>query len=153
MANISDIIESFILDLLKQDDNVNLSRNELANYFNCAPSQINYVLSTRFTNDRGYNVVSRRGGSGYIKLIKLDYTGNDYLQELITERLKEPLDYISCKQILSHLVDCDIISENEFKLIYLAVSPKALANPIHLEDKLRSQILKNVLIGIESKGL
>ena len=64
MANISDIIESFLLETLGDNDTLNISRNELANYFACAPSQINYVLSTRFTPDRGYLIESRRGGAG-----------------------------------------------------------------------------------------
>ena len=62
MANISDIIERFLLDSLEKSDRISISRNELADYFDCAPSQINYVLSTRFTLDRGYIIESRRGG-------------------------------------------------------------------------------------------
>ena len=64
---ISDKIESFILELLKEDDDwLEIGRNELASVFNCVPSQINYVISTRFNQDRGYIVESRRGGGGYL---------------------------------------------------------------------------------------
>ena len=69
MANISDVIEQFLLDSLGEDDSLELSRNELANYFSCAPSQINYVLATRFTPDRGYAIISKRGGGGGIRVI------------------------------------------------------------------------------------
>ena len=64
MSNLSDIIEEFILNTIGSDDTLNLSRNELANFFNVSPSQINYVLSTRFTIDRGYLTESKRGGGG-----------------------------------------------------------------------------------------
>ena len=146
MANISDVIEKFILDALKTDDNIDLSRNELASFFNCAPSQINYVLATRFTTDRGFEVVSQRGGSGYIRLIKLDFDDNEDLKDLIQNRLKEPIDFKSAKQIMENLQDCGVINKNEEELILSAISPKSLANPLNIDDKLRSQILKNVFI-------
>lgn len=146
MANISDVIEKFILDALKTDDNIDLSRNELASFFNCAPSQINYVLATRFTTDRGFEVVSQRGGSGFIRLIKLDFDDNENLKDLIQNRLKEPIDFKSAKQIMENLQQCGVIEKNEEELILSAISPKSLANPINIDDKLRSQILKNVLI-------
>ncbi|MGN1227051.1 MAG: CtsR family transcriptional regulator [Christensenellales bacterium] len=150
MANISDIIEKFLLDALKQDEMMEISRNELASFFNVAPSQINYVLSTRFTTDRGFEVVSQRGGSGFIRLIKLDFTNDDHLQNLIQNRLKEPIDFNSTKQIVSNLLDNNVINESEQSIILSAVSPKALANPMNIDDKLRSQILKNILIGLIS---
>ena len=66
MASISDIIEKFILDNLGESDEIDISRNELANFFSCAPSQINYVLETRFTVDRGFVKESKRGGGGFV---------------------------------------------------------------------------------------
>lgn len=63
---VSDIIEQFLLDMLREDADVTLRRNELAQQFSCAPSQINYVIDTRFTGQRGYIVESQRGGGGYI---------------------------------------------------------------------------------------
>ena len=69
MANLSDLIEAFLLRTQGEDDMLQISRNELANYFSVAPSQINYVLSTRFTPDRGYTVESRRGGGGCVTVV------------------------------------------------------------------------------------
>ena len=80
--NLSDIIEDFILKTIGEDSSLNLSRNELANFFNVSPSQINYVLSTRFTFDRGFETESKRGGGGYIVLKKLNLD-DDYLSNLI----------------------------------------------------------------------
>ena len=151
MANISDIIEKFLLDALSHDDSMDISRNELANYFNVAPSQINYVLSTRFTTDRGFEVVSQRGGSGYIRLIKLDFSNDDYIKDLISNRLKNPIDYNSAKQVLLNLKDNNIISESEYDIILTMISQKALSNPFNIEDKLRSQIMKTLMISLLSR--
>ena len=151
MANISDIIEKFLLDALSHNDSMDISRNELANYFNVAPSQINYVLSTRFTTDRGFEVVSQRGGSGYIRLIKLDFSNDDYIKDLISNRLKNPIDYNSAKQVLLNLKDNNIISESEYDIILTMISQKALSNPFNIEDKLRSQIMKTLMISLLSR--
>ena len=151
MANISDIIEKFLLDALSHDDSMDISRNELANYFNVAPSQINYVLSTRFTTDRGFEVVSQRGGSGYIRLIKLDFSNDDYIKDLISNRLKNPIDYNSAKQVLLNLKNNNIISESEYDIILTMISQKALSNPFNIEDKLRSQIMKTLMISLLSR--
>ena len=72
MASISDVIEQFILQALADDDLLQLSRNDLATFFSCAPSQINYVLSTRFTPEKGFMIESKRGGGGCINLIRLN---------------------------------------------------------------------------------
>ena len=151
MANISDIIEKFLLDALSHNDSMDISRNELANYFNVAPSQINYVLSTRFTTDRGFEVISQRGGSGYIRLIKLDFSNDDYIKDLISNRLKNPIDYNSAKQVLLNLKDNNIISESEYDIILTMISQKALSNPFNIEDKLRSQIMKTLMISLLSR--
>lgn len=73
MPRLSNIIEEFIKELLEETEDgiVEIQRNELADYFDCAPSQINYVLTTRFTPYMGYYVESRRGGGGYIKIVKV----------------------------------------------------------------------------------
>ena len=146
MNSISDIIEKFILDAIKQDEEIDLSRNELANFFGCSPSQINYVLSTRFTLDRGFDVTSQRGGGGYIRLVRVSA---DSLVGTVVSRLKEPIDYLGAKHIIENLVFNDVLKEDEAEVLSLAVSEKALSNPINNEDYLRSQILKNVLINIK----
>lgn len=146
MGNISDIIEKFILDAIKQDSVIDLSRNELANFFGCSPSQINYVLSTRFTLDRGFDVTSQRGGGGYIRLVRVS---EDSILSTVLNRLKEPIDYLGAKHILDNLVYNRIVSENEANIMYLAVAPKALLSPINNQDHIRSQILKNILINLK----
>lgn len=148
MPNISDIIERFILEQMQEENVLNLSRNELASFFNCAPSQINYVLSTRFTNPRGFIVESRRGGGGYVKVIRLSSENGDYIQTLISEMLSDEIDFTTAKQICDNLLDRGIINKGECDVIISAISNNALNNPIKLEDKLRANILRNILINI-----
>ena len=148
MQNISDVIEQFILDQLQDYGELNLSRNELASFFNCAPSQINYVLSTRFTNPKGFIVESRRGGGGYIKLTRVDLDKNDYLEKLICDTIKDEIDLNLANQLVDGLLVRGIIDEREHNIIMSSISNKALSNPLKMENKLRANILKNILINI-----
>ena len=148
MSNISDIIEQFILEQLDEFGEINLSRNELANYFNCAPSQINYVLSTRFTNPRGFITESRRGGGGYIKLIRVDLKQNDYLEKLITDTIQDEITLSESMQLISGLKERGLITDREYDMLTTCLSNKSLSNPLKLEDKIRANILKNVLVNI-----
>ena len=77
MAQLSDSIEQFIKNLMEEDRQIDLKRNELAQHFGCAPSQINYVLATRFSIDHGYVIESRRGGGGYVRIIRIQRIGPD----------------------------------------------------------------------------
>ncbi len=147
MRSISDIIEEFILQQLSLEDEINLSRNELAVFFNCAPSQINYVLSTRFTPIRGFDIESRRGGGGFIKIYKLNSSSEyEYLQTLLNNVIGEEIDYNTGLQLLENLKLRLFIEDGEYNIIKSVISPKSLANPIKMEDKLRAKILKNVLL-------
>ena len=148
MSNISDIIEQFILDQIDEFGEINLSRNELANFFKCAPSQINYVLSTRFTNPRGFITESRRGGGGYIKLIRLNLDKNDYLEKLITDTIQDEISYNEATQLIDGLMERELLTEREYNIIMSAISNKALSNPIKMENKLRANILKSILVNI-----
>lgn len=148
MSKISDEIEEFILEQLSDDLSVNLSRNELADFFGCAPSQINYVLATRFTPLKGYDVESRRGGGGYIKIIKLGSDSDDILKNIVYEILEQPISYNQAIQLLEGLENRLIVTESEYNLIKDAISPKALASPVVIQDKLRAKILQNILLGL-----
>ena len=150
MQNLSDIIEEFILNNFGDSDSLNLSRNDLASFFNVSPSQINYVLATRFTLDRGYLTESKRGGGGYIKLSRLEFEKDSYILEVIRS-LSRSLDYNSACYILENLINLNIIDNNEFEIIKSSISPKALQNPFRIEDELRSNIFKNILTNLIRK--
>ena len=148
MSNISDVIEQFILDQIEEFGEINLSRNELANFFNCAPSQINYVLATRFTNPKGYITESRRGGGGYIKLIRLDMDKNDYLSRLIVDTIQDEISYNDALQLINGLIQRKLLSDREYNIINSAISNRSLSSPLKIEDRLRANILKNILVNI-----
>lgn len=148
--NLSDIIEDFILKTIGEDSSLNLSRNELANFFNVSPSQINYVLSTRFTFDRGFETESKRGGGGYIVLKKLNLD-DDYLSNLI-KNLNPEVDYSQVCYICENLEKKKIITQNESEIIKVALSNKALSNPLKMENALRYNIFKSILINLKNRG-
>jgi len=152
MPNVSDIIESFILSTMGSSDDINLSRNELADYFNCAPSQINYVLSTRFNLNRGYIIQSQRGGGGFIRLVKIKDFDSSYIYHIIDNNLNEDISYKNAQFLLEDLCLKGFISKERAQTILYAISDRALANPVKMESKLRSNILKNVLINILKEG-
>ena len=143
MSNVSDIIEQFILSTIGEDDTMDLSRNELATYFAVAPSQINYVLSTRFTVERGYIVEGKRGGGGYIRLYRINvdkdilHVAYDAIGNALTER--------QGVHLLSRILEENEITEREFALLTASISDKALSMPIGLKDEMRANILKSVL--------
>lgn len=136
----SDKIEAFITELLKDDDSdwLELGRNELAGIFNCVPSQINYVISTRFGPDKGYMVESRRGGGGYIRIKRIYENPN---AKEISEKIGDELSFGDAQNITKHLLDTDKISEREKRIIDSVLSDKAVK-----EDKTRAEILKNILV-------
>lgn len=146
MANISDIIEAFLLNTLGDDDSLSISRNELANYFSCAPSQINYVLSTRFTPERGYSVESRRGGGGFITVVRLSQSPHEMLEELIGQTIADGLTYGRACQILERMISEDLLSEREAGILKTVLSDKSLVAPAVAKDGLRAGIMKAVIL-------
>lgn len=145
MANISDIIEQFILKSLGDDESVDISRNELANFFSCAPSQINYVLETRFTLDKGFVKESKRGGGGYIKISKINVEDDNYMNNLILESVGDELSYKRLTQILFKLRNEKIISKRESEIISSSLSEQSLSMPFNIKDSIRAKAFKNIL--------
>ena len=152
MANISDIIEEFILKQLEEDEAINLSRRELADFFNCAPSQINYVLATRLTTPRGYVVESHRGGGGYIKLVRVDVSKDMYLQSLLNNILTFNIDYVAGLNIIDNLIKKGYIDKNQGRILNYAIMPKALATPVMDDDRIRASVLRNVVVNLIKEG-
>lgn len=147
MATISDVIENFILSTLGTNNDLNLSRNELAGYFNCAPSQINYVLTTRFNLNRGFIIQSQRGGGGYIRIVRIKDFDDNYIHKVI-DSIRDEINFNEARFILEDLMNKKFLTSSQAKTVLYAVSDKALTNPIKLEGKLRANILKNVFINI-----
>ena len=152
---LSDSIESFIKTMLNEDSTeVELKRNELAEYFGCAPSQINYVLATRFSPDHGYLTESRRGGGGYIRIVRVVQSGSQRLMYLVNERIGDSLEEDECVRIISQLKEQRIVSAEEAQLMASAVSSRALGIPVPdmLKGSLRARMMKSMLMTIAARN-
>jgi len=144
---ISDSIENFIRELLEAQSSVELKRNELASYFNCVPSQINYVIQTRFTTERGYMVESRRGGGGYVKITRVELPGNRMIEHVLGT-IGHSVDIMTVEAILNTLYVNNIIGSAEAKIIMTACSNNALSAIADgpLKNRVRADIFKNLLL-------
>lgn len=151
---ISDTIEQFIKVMLEQEDReVEIKRNELAEYFQCAPSQINYVLSTRFTPDHGYLTESRRGGGGFIRIIRIAHEEGELLNYVVNERIGDRIGQKAAQILLSQLAQQEAVSMEDAKLMYAALTAQALAVPIpeNMKDTIRAKILRSMLQRLVSR--
>ena len=145
---LSDSIEQFIKTMLTQDENdVELKRNELAEYFGCAPSQINYVLSTRFTPDHGYIIESRRGGGGCIRIFRMRQDTSAQLSYMRNQRIGDSIDALTASHLIQQLQERKAVTPGEAALMNAAVSDQSLSLPItaEMKDALRAKILKRML--------
>lgn len=142
--NMSDIIESYLKEILDQKNQIEIRRSEMADLFNCVPSQINYVINTRFTIHKGYKVESKRGGGGYIRILKVNLlTSNDYL-ETMSEVIESDLTESEAHAILEQLYGNNLISAREFRLLVTIFDTKNLSTCEDL-NKLRSQMMMGLL--------
>ena len=145
---ISDLIASFLQESLEtaEDGVLEIQRNDLAQRFNCVPSQINYVMTTRFSPERGYIVESRRGGNGYIRITRVRVDRQTLLMHVLNS-LGNQVDLPSARAILSNLVQSGALSEEIARALLAAVGDKALGTvPREFRDALRVDIMKQVLI-------
>lgn len=150
MARLSDIIEDFIKEMFQENNEseLQIKRNELANYFSCAPSQINYVLTTRFTEDKGYYIESKRGGGGCIIIRRIEFTNNKNLKELIVDRIGNSITYDNAMNIIDGLVEMAVITEREAIIMKIAINDRVFGNIDTSKNMLRANILKNIIMVI-----
>ena len=148
---LSDSIESFIKALLEQEEpEVELKRNELAEYFGCAPSQINYVLATRFTPDHGYVIESHRGGGGYIRIVRVVEQPGQRLLYLIHQRIGDSLTETEAARLIAGLCEQKLITRDEADIMRSAVGAQALSVPLTeaMKDVLRARSMKAMLTAV-----
>ncbi len=144
----SDIIEEFIKELFDEKDDIEIQRNELAEQFNCVPSQINYVISTRFKPSQGYYVESRRGGGGHIRIKKVNNTKSDYIMHIINN-IGSEITANEVDILISDFLTYQILEPKEAKLVKVATSDNVLQLAREVKDKVRARILKNMLLNLE----
>lgn len=146
----SDIIEEFIKEMLDEsnEEYLEIQRNELAQQFNCVPSQINYVISTRFKPSQGYYVESKRGGGGNIRIKKVNASKSDYLIHIINNIGKE-MSSNEVDILINDFLTYNIITQTEAKLLKVATSDNVLRLGKEIKDEVRARIFKNMLLNIE----
>ncbi len=139
---ISDLIEQMLTQMLSASDgSVEIQRNILAGQLNCVPSQINYVIKTRFTPEKGYSIESRRGGGGSITIRRVESSSGNAVLALI-QSIGSSLDFRSASDYISRLLSASLITEREANIMTAALSEKSLKNEV------RASIFKNMLLTI-----
>lgn len=145
VAQISDSIEQFIKDMMDADNEIELKRNELAQHFGCVPSQINYVLSTRFSVQHGYVIQSKRGGGGYIRIVRVQMDNErDLLGEMI-DTIGQEISQDCAQALISRLRDLKLVSAREAAIMTSATQDSALNLPVRAKDMLRAGVLRNMI--------
>lgn len=151
MRNLAELIEQYLRGILMQNNIVELQRRELAKVFRCAPSQINYVLETRFTLDRGFIVESKRGGGGYIRITQIKWQSSDNLPQLIDELIPNSLQEHDSEILLSSLVERELISSGAAQLAFQLMIKDFSDLPSEYADFLRARFLKALLLVLGSQ--
>ena len=146
--NMSDIIEKMLIDMLKeQDGSVEIQRNTLAGELNCVPSQINYVIQTRFTPERGYIIESRRGGGGGVRIRTVKTDRSTYPMHIVNA-VGNTLSYRTAAVFVQNLLDYECITPREAHIILGAVNDKVLPFTADIRDTVRARIFKGMVTSI-----
>ncbi len=143
--NMTDIIEAYLKAYLEKQEHLEIKRSDIANRFDCVPSQINYVINTRFTQEHGYLVESKRGGGGYIRILKVHLVDEvDEIDQMI-DLIGNQISQRNGINIIETLTERKIITQREAALI-LSVIEKAVLQTITEEEQIaRAQLLKTFL--------
>lgn len=144
---ISDSVANYILQLLNETNGTaEIQRNELASFLGCVPSQINYVITSRFTPEQGYLVESRRGGGGYIRITRLQLSKADMIMHIINA-VGDTLDAATARAMTQNMLQNGVLDQVSAELIQAAVSEQSLAAvPKELRDAVRAALYKNMLL-------
>lgn len=145
---ISDLITAEILKMLNESEQntAEIQRNEFANGLGCAPSQINYVLSSRFTPEHGYIIESRRGGGGYIRISRVVMNKSSALMHLLNS-IGSSIDTLSARVVVENCRQSGIIDDDKARIMYAAMSNNVMRSvPVPYQDRLRAAVLKEMLI-------
>lgn len=149
LKNTSDHIEEYIKELLAQAEFAEIKRSSLADSFQVVPSQINYVIKTRFTASRGYTVESKRGGGGYIRIAKVQFSDQHHMLRSLIGSLADAISEQEFGNFVQLLFDEKVITEREGNLILASSSNAVLGKDA---NAIRSRILIKILQGLDRKG-
>ena len=150
MAKLSNSIEEFLNELIFESGGVvEIQRSKISDQFNCAPSQINYVLTTRFTPFKGYYVESRRGGGGYIRIVKVKLEDDEDILERFLDFIGDSITKNNSDDLIEELVRLNKLTEKEMELMKVSLSDRSLSQ-CENRNELRADLLKNMLLVIFS---
>lgn len=146
MKNLAELIEQYLRGILIQQKKVELQRRELARMFRCAPSQINYVLETRFTLERGFMVESKRGGGGYIRISTIQWRTTDNFPQLIEQLIPNSIGESDLENLLIGLVEKELLDPEAAQLSLMLMNREFSDIPAEHADQIRGKFLKALLL-------
>ncbi|WP_217589050.1 CtsR family transcriptional regulator [Lentibacillus saliphilus] len=151
MSNITDVIERYLKKVLetKEKGVIEIKRSEIADQFQCVPSQINYVINTRFTVEKGYIVESKRGGGGYIRIIRITYQDKVELIDEIIDMINPAITQQAAIDVLERLLEEEILTEREAKMAASVIDRNTLAFQLPARDEMRARILTAMLTALK----
>jgi len=153
MRNISNIIEQYLKQVIDLSNNnvIEIKRNEIADRFECVPSQINYVINTRFTIERGFVVESKRGGGGYIRIIKVKLHDDIDMIDQMLHMIDHSVAQGNAESMIIRLIEEGIITNREAKLMLSVLDRSVLSMDVPSRDELRARILCAMLRTLKYK--
>lgn len=154
MRNISDIIEEYLKTILKENDtkSIEIKRSEIADQFQCVPSQINYVIKTRFTVEKGYIVESKRGGGGYIRISRVEHRKESEMIDEVMDMIQPRITQTAAADVLERLVETKILTKREAMIMESITDREVLAFPLPLRDEVRARIMAAMLFTLRYKS-
>ena len=147
----SDLVAQYIMEMLEeQNGSAEIQRNELAGSLGCVPSQINYVITSRFTPEQGYIVESRRGGGGYIRISRVKMDNGTAIMHIINS-VSDTLDKAAAEVMLNNMLQRRLMELQTAKAIAAALSDRTLRNvEQEKRDTVRADLFKNMLLTLNS---
>ncbi|MBF1211559.1 CtsR family transcriptional regulator [Granulicatella adiacens] len=143
--NMSDLIESYLKNVLLSNETVEIRRSEIADQFNCVPSQINYVINTRFTIQQGYVVESKRGGGGYIRIMKVNLVDEMDILNTLGDLIPPQLSVREANHLLQNLYENELISKREAQMMALMMEKDTFPVSVKNGDEIRSNMMKKLI--------
>ena len=143
--NMSDLIESYLKNVLLSNETVEIRRSEIADQFNCVPSQINYVINTRFTIQPGYVVESKRGGGGYIRIMKVNLVDEMDILNTLGDLIPPQLSVREANHLLQNLYENELISKREAQMMALMMEKDTFPVSVKNGDEIRSNMMKKLI--------
>lgn len=154
MSSISDIIEYYLKKSLQEScsGTIEIKRGELADKFQCVPSQINYVISTRFTIEKGYIVESKRGGGGYIRIRKVSFPSGWATLKLLLSQIGQSMSQAAAEDVIDRLTDEGLLTAREAYLMRGLISRKVLKLPMPVRDQVRARMMQTLVTTLFAEG-